>query len=69
MLDARQASLMGRNWHEWQPANLWYFTRETLNLLLLAAGFEHVWFRPERRRYSLDRLSERMHGSGGNVLA
>jgi SAM-dependent methyltransferase len=65
MLDARQASLMGRKWHEWQPANLWYFTRETLNLLLLSAGFEHVWFRPERRRYSLDRLSQRMRGSEG----
>jgi hypothetical protein len=60
LLDGRQARLMGRNWHEWQAANLWYFTRETLNLLLLSADFEHVWFRSERRRYSLDTLSERM---------
>jgi len=63
LLDGRQARLMGRNWHEWQAANLWYFTRESLNLLLLSANFEHVWFRPERRSYSLDRLSERMHGN------
>jgi Glycosyl transferase family 2 len=61
LLDGQQARLMGRNWHEWQSANLWYFTRESLNLLLLAANFEHVWFRAERRSYSLDRLSERMH--------
>ncbi len=33
LLDGRQAQLMGRTWHEWQVANLWYFTRETLNLL------------------------------------
>ena len=46
------ARLMGRNWHEWQAANRWYFSRETLNLMLLSAGFEHVWFRPERRSYS-----------------
>jgi hypothetical protein len=63
LLDGRQARLMGRNWHEWQAGNLWYFTRETLSLLLLSANFEHVWFRPERRSYSLDRLSERMHGN------
>jgi hypothetical protein len=63
LLDGKQARLMGRNWHEWQSANLWYFTRESLNLLLLSANFEHVWFRPERRSYSLDRLSERMHGN------
>jgi hypothetical protein len=63
LLDGTQARLMGRNWHEWQPPNLWYFTRQTLNLLLLSAGFEHVWFRPEHRNYSLDALSERMHGN------
>jgi hypothetical protein len=63
LLDGRQARLMGRNWHEWQSANLWYFTRESLNMLLLSADFEHVWFRHERRSYSLDRLSERMHGN------
>jgi len=60
LLDGRQARLMGLNWHEWQPANRWYFTRETLTLLLLSAGFEHVWFEPERRRYSLDDLIARM---------
>src|SRR4051812_36150791 len=63
LLDGSQARLMGRNWHEWQSANLWYFTRETLNLLLLATGFEHVWFDIERRRYSLERVSERMRGN------
>jgi hypothetical protein len=54
---------MGRNWHEWQASNRWYFTRETVNLLLLAADFEHVWFEPERRRYSLDLLVERVRRS------
>ena len=34
-LDGHQAELMGRNWHEWQASNRWYFTRESLNLLLL----------------------------------
>jgi len=63
LLDGSQARLMGQNWHEWQTANLWYFTRETLNLLLLAANFEQVWFRSERRSYSLERLSERMQGN------
>jgi len=63
LLDGSQARFMGRNWHEWQSANLWYFTRETLNLLLLAANFEQVWFSPERRSYSLDTLSERMQGN------
>ena len=29
LLDGTQARLMGRGWHEWRPANLWYFTRET----------------------------------------
>ena len=62
LLDSAQAKVMGRAWHEWQPANLWYFTRETLNLLLLSADFEHVWFRSERRSYSLDTLRARMDG-------
>jgi hypothetical protein len=59
LLDGSQARLMGRNWHEWRPANRWYFTRETLHLALLSAGFEQVWFEPERRTYSLDQLAER----------
>jgi hypothetical protein len=63
LLDGYQARLMGRNWHEWQATNLWYFTRETLNLLLLSAGFEHVWFRSERRSYSLENLVERLSRS------
>lgn len=63
LLDGSQARLMGRSWHEWQPANRWYFTRETLNLLLLSVGFEHVWFEIERRGYSLERVSERMRGN------
>jgi hypothetical protein len=63
LLNESQARLMGRNWHEWQAANRWYFSRETLNLLLLAANFEQVWFRPERRRYSLDDVIERVHGN------
>src|SRR4051812_19809832 len=67
LLDGSQARLMGRNWHEWQSANLWYYTRETLNLLLLSSNFEHVWFRPERRSYSLNRLSERMQGNAEAV--
>src|SRR6185436_19811970 len=58
----------GRNWHEWQPANRWYFTRETLNLLLLSANFQHVWFRAERRSYSLDSLAERMQASESSWL-
>ena len=68
LLDGRQARLMGRSWHEWQPANHWYFTRETLSLLLLAANFQHVWFRPERRRYSLDNLTERMQANAEATL-
>jgi hypothetical protein len=59
LLDGSQARLMGRNWHEWRPTNRWYFTRETLHLALLSAGFEHVWFEPERRTYSLDQLADR----------
>jgi hypothetical protein len=62
LLDGQQARLMGRNWHEWQIENRWYFTRDTLNLLLLSSNFEHVWFRSERRSYSLDTLRERMSG-------
>jgi SAM-dependent methyltransferase len=62
-LDGHQAALMRRNWHQWQASNRWYFTRETVNLLLLAADFEHVWFEPERRRYSLDLLVERVRRS------
>jgi hypothetical protein len=60
LLDGKQAELMGRNWHEWQPSNRWYFTRETISLLLLSAGFEQIWLRPEPRRYSLNDLSNRM---------
>jgi Glycosyl transferase family 2 len=60
LLDGRQARLMGRNWHEWQAPNLWFFTRETLSLMLVAAGFEHIWFRTVRRHYSLDHLIERL---------
>jgi len=63
LLDGPQARLMGRNWHEWQVDNLWYFTRETLNLLLLSTNFERVWFTTERRKYSLDSLSERMQAN------
>ena len=60
LLDGSQARLMGRNWHVWRPTNRWYFTRETLHLALLAAGFEQVWFEPERRTYSLDQLADRL---------
>lgn len=60
LLDGRQAKLMGRNWHEWHASNLWFFTRETLSLMLLAAGFEHIWFRAVRRQYSLYHLIERL---------
>ncbi len=60
LLDGSQARLMGRNWHEWRPTNRWYFTRETLHLALLSAGFEQVWFEPERRTYSLDVLADRL---------
>ncbi|MBV8925125.1 MAG: glycosyltransferase [Bradyrhizobium sp.] len=60
LLDEPQAKLMGRDWHEWQPSNRWYFTRETLHLALLSAGFGQVWFEPERRTYSLDSLTTRL---------
>jgi hypothetical protein len=60
LLDGRQAHLMGRNWHEWRAPNIWFFTRETLSLLLLGAGFEHIWFRTVRRKYSFDHLIERL---------
>jgi hypothetical protein len=60
LLDGSQARLMGRNWHEWRPTNRWYFARETLHLALLSAGFEQVWFEPERRTYSLDLLTDRL---------
>jgi hypothetical protein len=63
LLDGSQARLMGRSWHEWQAGNRWYFTRETLNLILLAVGFEHVWFEIERRSYSLEHVSERMRSN------
>ena len=60
LLDGDQARLMGRNWHEWQAANRWYFTRETLHLMLLSSGFDKVWFDAERRTYSLDVLADRL---------
>lgn len=60
LLDGRQARMMGRKWHEWHVSNLWFFTRETLSLLLLAAGFEHIWFRTVRRSYSLYNVTERL---------
>lgn len=60
LLDEPQAKLMGRAWHEWQSSNRWYFTRETLHLALLSAGFGQVWFEPERRTYSLDSLADRL---------
>jgi Glycosyl transferase family 2/Methyltransferase domain len=60
LVDGSQARLMGRNWHEWQASNRWYFTRETLNLMLLSAGFEQVWYESERRTYSLDVLADRL---------
>jgi hypothetical protein len=68
LLDGHQARLMGRAWHEWQPGNLWYFSRETLNLLLLSSGFERVSFQSEQRRYSLDYLAERTQGIGEGTL-
>ena len=60
LLDGRQAKLMGRNWHEWNASNWWFYTRETLSLLLMAAGFEHIWFHAVRRIYSFNQLVERM---------
>ena len=60
LLDGYQARLMGRNWHEWHAPNLWFFTRETLSLLLLAAGFKNIWFHTVRRHYSLDYLIGRL---------
>jgi hypothetical protein len=61
LIDGYHARLMGRNWHEWQVWNRWYFSRETLNLLLLSAGFENICFMTEQRRYSLDSLVKRVH--------
>jgi Glycosyl transferase family 2 len=62
LLDTPQARLMGLNWHVWQADNRWYFSRETLNLLLLGTGFEQVWFCRERRRYSIEDLTARTRG-------
>jgi hypothetical protein len=68
LLDGYQARLMGQTWHEWQTWNRWYFSRETLNLVLLSAGFENIWFKTEPRRYSLDSLVGRMHGAAVDAL-
>jgi hypothetical protein len=68
LLDSYQARLMGPNWHHWQVWNRWYFVRETLNLALLAAGFEKIWFETERRRHSLDSIVERTRVGGVNAL-
>ncbi len=68
LLDRPQARLMKKGWHEWRVSNRWYFTAETLQLLLLRAGFGDVWFEPERRVYSLDELDSRFALGGEATL-
>ncbi len=53
LLDSDPARLKGQTWQYWHARNHWYFSRKTLNLLLLAAGFEKIWFETERRRLRL----------------
>lgn len=45
LIDAGPMKLPGPNWPEWRIENRWYFSRETLHLLLLRSGFDRVWFR------------------------
>jgi hypothetical protein len=60
LLDSSQAKLMGRNWPGWNSDASCFFTRETLHLMLLKAGFHEVWFETEWRRYSLENLDRRL---------
>ncbi len=68
LLDRPQARLMGKGWHEWREQNRWFFSAETLQLLLLRAGFAEVLFEPERRSYSLNELGSRFALGGEATL-
>lgn len=68
LLNRPPARLMGRGWHEWRAASRWYFTTETLHLLLLRAGFGAISFESEERQYSLNEINLRFVSGGQKTL-
>ncbi len=45
LADSRAARLLRRRWQGWILPARWHFSRKTLHLLLLRAGFHRVWVR------------------------
>lgn len=58
-LDSWPARMLSEQWTEWRADNLYYFNNETLQKMLLRAGFEQVRVYQDRRPFSLDHIHER----------
>lgn len=58
-VDSWPALVFSSRWPEWRPENLHYFTRTTLQLLLLRAGFNKVSADPDRKLYTIRHIAGR----------
>lgn len=58
-LDTWPARWFRSRWPEWQPQNLHYFNANTLQGLLMKAGFGGIVLRPDRRRYTMAHIRRR----------
>jgi Glycosyl transferase family 2 len=58
--DSKTARLLRTSWWEFNPANLYYFSVDTLQSLLIKAGFGDPIISPDRSLVSLNYLRQRM---------
>ena len=55
--DSWSAKLLGRNWMEYKPEHLWYFSAATLRTLLTRHGFTGIVDRPGTKTLSFDYIA------------
>jgi glycosyltransferase involved in cell wall biosynthesis len=68
-LDSFAVKFFKSLWIGWQLHNRSFFTRKTLRLLLLKSGFGETWLAPDRRKYSVDHISERLTRSPSAIVS
>jgi hypothetical protein len=62
-LDSWPARVLRSQWTEWQPGNRTYFDTETIQSVLLRAGFAQLEWSPYQRHYTVEHLQRRAAGA------
>lgn len=59
VVDSWSARFFGEHWTEWRPENRYYFSRGTIEAILVKSGFTGITLTPERRQYTLRHIHDR----------